>query len=108
MNVRVTLSDQVLRRRAISASLSLLSQVCPFRGFGTWYMTTYILSEQVDAWRISCYADEIKEVATGIPSEASAMELVLAKARENAPSKVLRISADGVSRVIATFEEEEE
>jgi hypothetical protein len=69
-------------------------------------MMTYIFSIQMNGWNIYRLQDQVAEIASGILTEAEALEIVLDCAKQNVPSEVMRISEKGESSVIATFEEE--
>ena len=68
-------------------------------------MTTYVLSEQNARWNVYSFAEEadVNSIASGIPDEEEAMQIVLKKARDDQPSQILRITANGDSRLIVQF-----
>jgi hypothetical protein len=71
-------------------------------------MKTYVFSIQLNGWNIYRLQERVAEIASGIPTEKEAMEIVLGCAKQNAPSEVLRIGHNGESSLIAKFEEEGE
>jgi hypothetical protein len=69
-------------------------------------MITYVLSQHTDSWHIHRFAENISEIAAAIATEEDAVSIVLERAMADRPSRILRISINGDSRLLAEFGEE--
>ena len=70
-------------------------------------MTSYVLSEHEGAWRVYRLGTVVEEIATDV-TEEQARSIATKRAVGEAPSQVLQVPPDGSSRVVATFEGEED
>ena len=73
----------------------------------SYRVNVFVLSEQPGYWNISLYSEEldrgIETVASSLPNEEVATVTALQFAREQRPSRVLKIRASGATSILAEF-----
>jgi hypothetical protein len=65
-------------------------------------MTTYVISEQPNAWHVHRYGENVAVLGANA-SETQALRLAMEYARKDAPSCILRIAMNGAGKLVAMF-----
>jgi hypothetical protein len=68
-------------------------------------MTTYVISEQPNAWHVHRYGVDTVSVLGVTHSEEQARSIASDYAGKDAPSRIMRIAMNGMTSVIAFFRE---
>jgi hypothetical protein len=67
-------------------------------------MTTYILSQHPNYWYVAQYEGTKGGPVIKTPSENEALAAAMKNAKQHMPSKVVRVTLSGESKVLAKFD----
>ena len=68
-------------------------------------MTIYVITQQLSSWTVAKLCEEEARIlASDIPTEERALAVAVQKAQFEKPSRIVRISHNGDSRIIANFD----